>query len=99
MVFAPENMLNAAGGFIEVRIDAPDGPVIGRSKYITPVKGKDPMPAPIVTPVKLNPTQGFHDVYFIFKNESAPAGQSLFIISNIKFDADGKAFGDALTMK
>jgi cytochrome c len=99
MVFAPENLLNAAGGSIEVRIDAPEGPVIGQSKFIAPVKGNDPMPAPIITPIKFTPTKGFHDVYFIFKNEKAAAGQSLFIISNIKFESDGKALTDALTMK
>lgn len=97
MVFAPEEALNAAGGSIEVRIDAPNGALIGESKNITAVKGKSPVPVPIMVPIKLNSTQGFHNVYFIYKNEKAPPGQALFIIANIQFHSDSKA--SALTMK
>jgi cytochrome c len=99
MVFAPENMLNAAGGHIEVRIDGLDGTIIGQSNHIDPVKGTSPSSIPVFASIKLSPTQGFHDIYFIFKNEKAPAGQSLFIITNIKFDAGGKTFRNALSMK
>jgi cytochrome c len=100
MVFAPEEALNAAGGSIEVRIDAPNGALIGESKNITAVKGKNPVPVPIMVPIKLNSTQGFHSVYFIYKNEKAPPGQALFIIANIQFHSDSKASsGNALTMK
>jgi cytochrome c len=97
-VFAPVARLNAAGGAIEVRIDSPDGPVIGSSKTFEPVKSEGPIPQPIMVPIKLQPTSGYHDVYFIYKNEKAAEGQSLFILVNIQFHADSKV-GNAITMK
>jgi cytochrome c len=100
IVFAPEERLNAAGGSIEVRIDAPDGPIVGQSKPIAVVKGKQPGPVPITTSFKISPTQGFHDLYFIFKNEKAAADQPLFILSDIKLESDPKMFKEnAITMK
>lgn len=98
-VFAPEAQLNAAGGMIEVRVDAPDGPVVGQSKFIEPVKGRTPSLTPSISDIKISPTAGLHDVYFIFKNDNAPGGQSLFIITNIQFKYDSKASANALTMK
>ncbi len=53
---------------------------------------------PAVTPIKLKLTNGLHDVYFIYKNEKAQAGQPLFIITNIQFHSDSKTL-TALTMK
>lgn len=100
LVFANEDRLNAAGGTIEVHIDSPDGPTIGKSEHIEVVKGKNPSPMPIVTPIKLKPTEGFHDVYFLYKNDQAPQGQALFIILNIQFHAGEKAnVKNAITMK
>ncbi len=100
VVFAPEERLNAAGGSIEIRIDAPDGPVIGQSKPIAVVKGKQPNPVPINASIKLALTEGFHDVYFIYKNDKAAEGQPLFILSDIKLEADPKMFKqNAITMK
>lgn len=99
MVLAPENMLNAAGGRIELRIDSPDGPVIGQSEHMNPVKGNAMRLAPTLATIKVSPTAGFHNVYFVYKNERAPAGQPLFIMTNIKFESDGKAGGSAITMR
>ena len=93
----PQNQMNAVGGSIEVHIDTPDGPVIGKSTPISAVKGKNS--GPVIAPIKLNPTAGFHDVYFVCKNETAPEGQTLFIFINIQFLADSKLTGKALTMK
>lgn len=98
-VFAPEAQLNAAGGTIEVRLDRVDGTLVGESKAIVPSKGKDPSLTPTIANIKISPTTGVHDVYFIFRNEKAPGGQSLFIISNIAFKYDAKAFTNALTLK
>lgn len=99
VVLAPEYMLNAAGGRIEMRIDSPDGPVIGQSNRIDPIKGTSPNFNPTFASIKVSPIDGFHDVYFIFRNEQAPAGQALFIMTNIKFETDGKAFRREITMK
>jgi cytochrome c len=97
-VFAPENRWNAAGGSIEVRIDSPTGPLIGTSKSIAVIKGPNPVPVPITVPIKLKPVQGFHDVYFICKNETAPKDQPLLIMDGIHFQAGGIG-GNVLTMK
>ena len=98
-VFAPEAQLNAAGGTIEIRLDRADGTMVGESKVIEPSKGKEPSLTPTIANIKISPTTGVHDVYFIFRNEKAPGGQSLFIISNIAFKHDAKAFANALTSK
>jgi cytochrome c len=97
LVFATEDRLGAAGGTIEVRIDSPQGELIGESRQIAVVKGKNPPMTPAVTPIKLKTVNGFHDVYFIYKNDKAPAGQPLFIITNIQLRPDVKAL-NALTM-
>ena len=82
-----------------MRIDSPDGPVIGQSNRIDPIKGTSPNFNPTFASIKVSPIDGFHDVYFIFRNEQAPAGQALFIMTNIKFETDGKAFRREITMK
>ena len=98
-IFAQEERMNAAGGWVEVRLDTPDGPVIGSSKPFNPVKGKTPGPVPINADVVLKNTPGFHNLYFIYRNEKAANGQSLFVITNIQFHGTGKVETNALTMK
>ncbi|QCR24945.1 cytochrome C [Pontibacter sp. SGAir0037] len=93
-VMAPQEFLNAAGGTIEVRLGAPDGKVIGQSEMIrqttTPAQSTPPQQARIA----LQPTEGMHDLYFVFKNEKAAAGQNLMIMTHILFESsksgDGK---------
>jgi cytochrome c len=100
-VFAPEAQLNAAGGTIEVRLDKVDGTLAGESKVIEPSKGKEPSLTPTIVNIKISPSTEVHDVYFVFRNEKAPGGQSLFIISNIafKYDTNSKSITNALTVK
>ncbi|RAW00771.1 ThuA domain-containing protein [Pseudochryseolinea flava] len=64
------------GGTMEVRIDSPTGEIIGTSGAITPAKGSTP--AIVAAPLKA--TSGFHDLYFIYKNDQAVGGQSLFVL-------------------
>jgi len=68
-----------AGAIVEIRLDRPDGPIIGKSDYIaTTARG------PIKTKINLAETTGKHTVYFVFLNEKAPAGQTLVQIVDIE---------------
>lgn len=90
IAFAPIDMLNAAGGTVEVRIDSPTGAVIGESSYITPQKTPATKPSPVIAVAPLIPTNGKHDIYFIYKNEKSPDGQPLFILVNIQYSYNPK---------
>ncbi len=87
---APKAQMNAAGGLIEVRLGSPTGKLIGTTPMIEPVAEAGPasMPAPVVA--KLSGATGLQDVYFVFKNDKAPAGQSLFAVIDLEFQ-NGKA--------
>lgn len=98
VALAPEKLLNAAGGTVEVRIDSPTGTVIGESSPIVPTKGDFSQPTPIIAMAKLAPTSGMHEVYFIYKNENSPSGQSLFILLNIQY-INGAKSGNKISMK
>lgn len=108
------------GGKVEVRLDSPDGELIGqteiapeqfntryrglfgglanmtkeqeiRTKKYPPLEGKtffapgsDKNSFTIPSFAKLKATQGKHDVYFIFKNDSAKPEESLFPLAEIE---------------
>lgn len=84
-VTAPEQMLHAAGGIIEVHIDSPTGPLIGQTEPIVPQKGDFQKTGPILPAAKITPTAGKHDIYFVCRNNTSPAGQSLFIMMFINY--------------
>lgn len=73
IVTAPIQQLNSNGGIIEVHIDTEDGPLIGKTNFIEPsdddvFTGTKP-PTPIIVPI--SSATGFHDIYFVFKNDTA----------------------------
>lgn len=76
------------GGVIEVHIDSPTGPLIGKSSEIVPTpapaKGATTPPALQMPRVKLTPTTGKHAVYVIYRNEKIP-DQALFVLLNLEF--------------
>ena len=82
-VVAPKAMMNAAGGVVEVRLDSPTGTLVGQTKLIEP-SDKEGFAAENAS-AELKNANGIHDVYFIFKNDKAPAGQSLYAVTGIKF--------------
>lgn len=98
-ILAPVEQLNAAGGTVEVRIDSPDGSVIGESTPIVPKKGPISSPQPIIATATLQPTEGQHDLYFLYKNEKAAPSQGPFIIVNINYLYDTKAASGTVAMK
>lgn len=77
VAMAPRPQLNASGGIIEVRMDAPDGKVVGKSDFIQPVDTFDPKPVKI----KFDPTQGQHNLYFVFKNPDSKGGAMMLLIA------------------
>ena len=89
--------VGAAGGTIEVRLDSPDGQLIGTTQKVTqkevgfgrPPEGVDPVTwrrsRLTQAQAKLQPVEGIHDVYFVFKNPDANTGQILVQISEIQF--------------
>ncbi|GAB4016446.1 hypothetical protein GCM10028808_44930 [Spirosoma migulaei] len=88
---APKSQLNAAGGIIEVRLDEPTGKLIGQTDFIGPADGASltNMPPPVVA--KLSGATGVHDVYLVFKNDKAPAGQALFVLMDLEFQTSQSA--------
>lgn len=83
------------GGTIEVRLDAPTGPLVGQAVIANPgdgrggdstasegsAGGRSGRRGPIV--IELKPTSGMHDVYFVFKNPAATPIQPLMTLSTI----------------
>jgi len=70
---------STAGATVEIRIDRPDGPIIGKSDFIaTTARG------PIKTKINLSEVTGKHTVYFVFVNEKAIVGQTLVQIVDIE---------------
>lgn len=98
-VMAPEEQLHAAGGTIEVRIDAPEGTVIGQSSLVTPQKSKTERPIPQMVMAKITPTSGLHDIYFVAKNAKSAAGQPSFIMLNIQYIYNPKAVVKTVAVK
>lgn len=84
---APKAM-SFVGGELEVRLDAVDGPLIGKSEPILPSErvagqGNTP-PPPLVFNVPAD-VKGKHAIYVVVKNPRA-GSSSLMFVSNIKLD-------------
>ncbi len=74
----------AMGGKVEIRLDAPDGPLLGETDFIRDVA----MPTPF--PVALEPAVGTRDVYFTFKNDEHDDQGMLFVLTTVEFTGAGK---------
>lgn len=85
---APKAQLNAAGGFIEVRMDSPSGKLLGKSDFI----GDSGFGAKPVS-ISLEPATGFHSLYLVFTNPSMKGGGSLMIVMNTVFKSETSAAG------
>lgn len=73
-VAIPKAQLTAVGGRIEVHIDAPTGPLLGKTDELLPDPNQAPADVfkPTMAKVSLTPTTGQHDLFFVFKNEKMP---------------------------
>ena len=84
MVFsavAPEQQ-RALGGKVEVRLDSASGRLVGATDAIRPTAG--PV-QPVQYRAALEPTEGPHDVYLVFRNEQAAGDQLLFVLLTATF--------------
>jgi cytochrome c len=88
---APKSQLNAAGGLIEVRLGSPTGKLIGQTAMISPPEGASPTNMPPTVEAGISGTKGINDVYFVFKNDKAPAGQALFVVIDVEFQNNKSA--------
>ena len=60
--------------------------LLGETVAIRPTPGQ--MAAPTPVRATLRPTAGAHDLYFVFRNDQATAGQMMFIVLTATFERD-----------
>lgn len=97
-VLAAINQRNGAlGGIVEIRLGSPTGEILGTSEKIGRKEGGGFRPPQGVSmqdwmrmnsnraQVKIKPTAGVQDLYFIFKNPEAKGDQVLMSINEIEF--------------
>lgn len=80
---APKQQVTASGGVIELRIDSPDGKLIGKSEFIGDVAGAMLSPKPYS--IIVESTEGVHDFYLVFKNPDMGKAQVMMIAFNVQF--------------
>ncbi|MXV16355.1 PQQ-dependent sugar dehydrogenase [Hufsiella ginkgonis] len=77
------------GGKVEIRLDSPDGALIGQAE----VPSVEDEPRAINAPplkADVKDTTGKHDLYFVFKNAAAKASDPLFSLISVKFNDEKK---------
>jgi cytochrome c len=97
-ILAAVNQRNrGVGGSVEVRLGSPTGELLGQSEQIGPKEAGGFRPPQGVNPiewrrqnanraaVKIKPTTGIQDLYFVFKNPQANSDQVLMAIQEIEF--------------
>jgi cytochrome c len=85
---APKAQLNAEGGVIELRMDAPNGKLLGKTEFIgdaAPSDGGALSFGGKPVSLEVTPTEGVHDIYLVFQNPKAKGGGSLMIVMNTVF--------------
>jgi len=75
---APKEQLNSSGGTVEVRLDKPDGELIGETEKLEVFNGPMTEVKPKTLTAKIKEITGTHTLYFVFRN--AEAKGSLYII-------------------
>jgi len=86
--------MRAAGGAVEVRLDGPAGELVGQSDLAAAApRGRGAGAAGLprgggrgsgTATIALRPASGVHDLYFVFKNDQAAAGQPLMTVTDIR---------------
>jgi cytochrome c len=77
------------GGKIEVRLDSPTGALLGQTEVASAEDGGRAAGKPALK-VDVKETAGMHDLYFVFKNDSAKPIATLFSLTSIKFNDEKK---------
>ncbi|MBK7938359.1 MAG: ThuA domain-containing protein [Lewinellaceae bacterium] len=88
---AAPKLYNFTGGRIELRLDAPDGPLAGDPVFIAATGGQGFEPQPPAEIPFYTGMSGIHDVYFVFKNDSAAVSQSLMTVMGFVFQDEAMA--------
>lgn len=87
MAVAPKSpQISTEGATIEVREDSPTGKLVGSSEFIGDTGAGF---APKASLIKLQPSPGMHDYYFVFTNPKAKGGNTLLIMMNTTFKSTG----------
>lgn len=73
------NWSHFLGATFEVRLDSPDGPLVGEPYRVTP-------PENITASINVSSATGMHDVYIIFLNEDSGSDDALLAILGIEFE-------------
>jgi len=83
---AQKAQLNAAGGKIELRMDSPNGKLIGETAFLEASDKSMFGAAPLSIPVKLpeTVTNKLHDLYLVFVNPKSE-GQTLMVVTSVEF--------------
>jgi cytochrome c len=77
------NMRGAnAGGTIEIRMDSPEGTLLGKSEVINATQR-----GPVTAKIAIPETKGQHDLYFVFVNPQAKTNQTLVQLTGIDIAA------------
>lgn len=83
------------GGDLELRLDAPDGTLIGSQKVIAPITkpGEGPFfgdAAGKPIPFDVTKYSGVHDLYLIIRNQEAKESDALMILTALEFIPESK---------
>jgi cytochrome c len=78
----------ARGGKVEVRLDSPEGALLGETDFIRPTTDSVAPPSRLRT--ALRPTSGLHDVYLVFRNPESKGDGFLFGVLTATFEAARK---------
>jgi cytochrome c len=79
----------AVGGKVEVRVDAPEGTLVGETEMVAPQQAQNA--PPVQARAALKPTTGTHDVYFVFKSQKADAMPFIAMTATFVSGASGPA--------
>ena len=80
----------AKGGVIEVRTGGPAGALLGSAtvgvapRPVARGGGAGAVPSPAPPTISLKPSTGFHDLYFVFRNDQASSSEPLMTVSAIE---------------
>ncbi len=85
VAMAPKPMVNAIGGVVELHLNTPDGPLVGKSDFLAPVDKLDPtaMPAPLHIPVTLpagTDAAASQDLYLVFTHPTETSGLPMVVM-------------------
>jgi cytochrome c len=80
-----------AGGRIEMRLDAPDGPLAASPIDIQPFQGSGFQPQPPANIMLNQAATGTRDVYFVFRNDTTDAAGALMTVQSIVFQDEASA--------